>query len=34
VEQRFAGLVAVGYPANPKVREKTRKPLEDIVRYV
>jgi nitroreductase len=34
LEKQFAGLVAVGYPANPKTREKTRKPLESLVRFV
>ncbi|MDR2725490.1 MAG: nitroreductase family protein [Candidatus Adiutrix sp.] len=34
LEKQFAGLVAVGYPADPKTREKVRKPLESIVRYV
>jgi nitroreductase len=34
LEKQFAGLVAVGYPANSAVREKIRKPLESIVRFV
>ena len=34
VETRFAGLVAVGYPANPQVREKIRRPLAEIARFV
>ncbi|MDR2934373.1 MAG: nitroreductase family protein [Candidatus Adiutrix sp.] len=34
LETRFAGLVAVGYPADPKTREKTRKPLESLIRFV
>jgi nitroreductase len=33
-EKRFGGLVAVGYPAEDKVRDKSRKPLNDIVRFV
>jgi nitroreductase len=34
LETRFAGLVAVGYPADPKIRTKVRKPLESLVRFV
>ncbi len=33
-EKPFATLVALGYPANPTVRKKVRKPLEEIVRFV
>ncbi|MDR1545366.1 MAG: nitroreductase family protein [Deltaproteobacteria bacterium] len=33
-DQRYFLVVAVGYPATPKVRNKDRKPLEDIVRFV
>ena len=33
-EKRFGGLIALGYPASDKVRNKVRKPLEDIVRFV
>ena len=33
-DKRFGGLIAVGYPASEKVREKTRKPLSEIVRFV
>ena len=33
-DKRFAGLIAVGYPAKDKVRNKVRKPLEEIVRFV
>ena len=33
-EKNIAGLIAVGYAANPKVREKSRNKLEDIVKYV
>jgi nitroreductase len=33
-EKRFGGLVAVGYPAEDKIRDKSRKPLNDIVRFV
>ena len=33
-EKRFAAFIAVGYPADDTVREKIRKPLEDIVRFV
>jgi nitroreductase len=31
---KFGGLVALGYPADDVIRPKTRKPLEEIVRYV
>lgn len=34
MEKRFGALIAVGYPADETVRPKTRKPLEDIVRFV
>ncbi len=34
LEKQFAGLIAVGYPASPKVREKNRKPLAEIARFV
>jgi nitroreductase len=34
LEKQFAGLVAVGYPADPKTRGKDRKPLESLVRFV
>ena len=33
-EKQFGGLIAVGYPASDKVRNKVRKPLDDIVRFV
>lgn len=33
-EKRFGGLIALGYPASEKVRGKTRKPLDELVRYV
>ena len=33
-EKQFAGLIAVGYPSSDAIRSKTRKPLEDIVRFV
>ena len=32
--QRFGALIAVGYPADDAVREKKRKDMDDIVRYV
>ena len=32
-EKQFAAYIAVGYPATDKPREKTRKPLAEIVRY-
>jgi len=34
LETRFAGLVAVGYPADPKTRAKVRKPLDTLIRFV
>jgi nitroreductase len=34
IEKQFAALIAVGYAADPKVRQKSRKPLEGIVRFV
>ena len=33
VDKRFAALIAVGYPADDVVREKSRKALDDIVRF-
>lgn len=33
-DKRFAGLIALGYPASDKVRKKVRKPLEGMVRFV
>ena len=32
-EKRFFCVIAVGYPASDKVRDKIRKPLEEIVRF-
>jgi nitroreductase len=34
IEKQFGALIALGYPANPRVRKKIRKPLEETVRYV
>lgn len=34
IEKQFAALIAVGYPADDKVRVKARKPLDSIVRFV
>jgi nitroreductase len=34
LEKQFAALIAVGYPADPAVRPKSRKPLEEITRFV
>jgi nitroreductase len=34
VNAKFGGFVALGYPADDVIRSKTRKPLEEIVRYV
>lgn len=34
-DKQFAGLIAVGYPAEgDKIREKQRKPMADIARFV
>ena len=33
-DKQFACLIAIGYPANDKVRNKVRKPVEEIVRYM
>ncbi len=33
-DKRFAGVVALGYPAKQEIRPKTRKKLEDIARFV
>ena len=34
IEKQFAALFAVGYPADDKVREKQRKSLDDIARFM
>ncbi|MDR3341580.1 MAG: nitroreductase family protein [Treponema sp.] len=34
IEKQFGALIAVGYPADDKVRQKTRKQLEEITRFV
>jgi nitroreductase len=34
IEKQFGALIAVGYPADPAVRPKIRKPLEEIMRFV
>ena len=34
IEKQFGGLIAVGYPAGDKVRNKVRKPMEELVRFV
>jgi nitroreductase len=34
IGKQFAALIAVGYPADGKVRPKSRKPLEEITRFV
>jgi nitroreductase len=34
IEKQFAALIAVGYPADPAVRPKIRKQLEEITRFV
>lgn len=34
IEKRFGALIALGYPASDKVRNKSRKPLEEISRFV
>ena len=33
-EKRIGGLIAAGYPADPTVRKKFRKSLEEILRFV
>ena len=33
-EKQFGALIAVGYPAKDKVRDKTRKQMEEVVRFV
>lgn len=32
--KRFGGMIAVGYPASDTVRDKPRKPLDAVVRFV
>ncbi|MDR3229861.1 MAG: nitroreductase family protein [Synergistaceae bacterium] len=34
LEKQFGALIAVGYPAEETIRPKTRKPLEEIVKYI
>ncbi|MEY8353422.1 nitroreductase family protein [Lachnospiraceae bacterium 54-53] len=34
LEKHICGLIAAGYPADQTVRKKTRRPLEEIVRYI
>ena len=34
IEKQFAGLIAVGYPANGNVRPKQRRQMEEIVRFI
>ncbi len=34
LEKQFGALIALGYPAADKVRNKNRKPLTDIARFV
>ena len=34
IEKTFAVVVAVGYPADEKIRDKKRKPLEEIARFM
>lgn len=33
-DQRFGCLIAVGYPAEDKIRNKVRRPVEQLVRFV
>ncbi len=33
-DQRFAGLIAVGYPESETIHAKTRKTLDDIARFI
>jgi nitroreductase len=32
--QQYAALIGIGYPANPEVRDKQRKPLDQLVCFV
>ena len=34
LEKRFGALIAVGYPAKDEVRQKVRRPLEEMGRFV
>jgi nitroreductase len=34
IEKQFGALIAVGYPADPTVRQKARKQLKDVARFV
>jgi nitroreductase len=34
IEKQFASLIALGYPADPAVRQKIRKPFEEVARFV
>jgi len=34
IEKQFAALIAIGYAADSTIRPKTRKPLEEIARFV
>ena len=34
IEKQFAALIAVGYPADDKIRVKQRKPIDEITRFV
>ncbi|MFP3155598.1 nitroreductase family protein [Lachnospiraceae bacterium ZAX-1] len=34
IEKQFASLIAIGYAANSTVRDKIRKPLDEIVRFI
>ena len=34
IEKQFGALIALGYPASDKVRNKVRKPMEEIARFV
>ncbi|MDR1045706.1 MAG: nitroreductase family protein [Candidatus Adiutrix sp.] len=34
IDKKFGGLIAIGYPAADKTRPKSRKPLEEIARFV
>jgi len=33
-EKQFGALIAIGYPSDNKIRNKARKPLDEIVRFV
>ena len=34
LETQYAALIAIGYPADDKIRPKARKPMDELVRFV